>query len=95
MQNKCELCKREVPTTSHHLIPRQVHSKNWCKRMFSKLEMKNRRANLCGDCHPMVHQYFTHAELGRTYNTIETLLSNEKVNKFVTWVSKQNKKAKR
>lgn len=95
MEGKCELCEREVETTSHHLIPRQVHSKNWCKRMFTKLERKNRRANLCGDCHPMVHQYFSHAELGRIYNSVEMLLTHEKVIKFITWVAKQDKKAKR
>lgn len=94
MNDVCDLCAREVPTTSHHLIPKQVHSKNWCKRMFSRDEMKNRRANLCSDCHPMVHQYFSHSELGRIYNTIEALLENEKVNKFINWVSRQNKKAK-
>lgn len=91
----CELCKREVDTTSHHLIPRQIHSKNWCKRMFTKLEMNGRRANLCCDCHPMVHKYFTHTELGKLYNTVEKLLAHEEVAKFVTWVARQNKKAKR
>lgn len=91
----CELCKREGETTSHHLIPKQIHSKSWCIRMFTKDEMRNRRAELCGDCHPMVHQYFTHSELGKTYNTIEKLLTHEKVISFTTWVSNQDKKAKR
>ena len=96
MENSCcEMCKREVPTTSHHLVPKQVHSKNWCKKMFTKDEMKNRRAELCGDCHPVIHQYFSHAELAKLYNTVELLLANEKVGKFVKWVMKQKKKAKR
>jgi hypothetical protein len=95
MEDTCELCKREVETTSHHLIPKQIHSKDWCRRMFTKDEMKNRRADLCGDCHPMVHQYFKHSELGKIYNTVEKLLSHDKVIKFVEWVSRQNKKAKR
>ena len=95
MEGKCELCEREVITTSHHLIPRQIHSKNWCKHMFTREEMKGRRADLCGDCHPMVHQYFSHAELGKSYNTVDKLLTHEKVIKFVEWVSKQDKKAKR
>jgi hypothetical protein len=57
--------------------------------------MKSRRAELCGDCHPVIHQYFTHTELARLYNTVDKLLAHEKVAKFVEWVSKQNKKAKR
>ena len=95
MEGICDLCGREEETTSHHLIPKQIHSKNWCKKMFSRDEMKNRRADLCGDCHPMVHQYFSHSELGRKYNTVEELLTRDKVVKFTEWVSKQNKKAKR
>ena len=95
MEGICELCEREVDTSSHHLIPKQIHSKNWCKIKFSKFDMKNRRADLCGDCHPMVHQYFKHSELGKLYNTVEKLLAHEKVAKFVVWVSNQNKKAKR
>jgi hypothetical protein len=63
--------------------------------MFTKDEMNQRRAELCGDCHPIIHQWFTHAELAKFYNTIELLLANEKIAKFVEWVSKQNKKAKR
>lgn len=95
MEGVCEMCKREVPTTSHHLIPKQVHSKSWCQKMFTKEERNERRAELCGDCHPVIHQFFTHAELAKLYNTVEKLLANEKVGNFVAWVSKQNKKAKR
>ena len=95
MEGKCELCEREVTTTSHHLIPKQVHSKSWCKKMFTKDEMNGRRADLCGDCHPVIHKFFTHAELARYYNTVELLKANEQVAKFVKWVAKQTKKAKR
>lgn len=91
----CEMCKRNLITTSHHLIPKQIHSKNWCKKMFTKEDMNGRRANLCRDCHPFLHRTFTHAELARLYNTVELILANEKVAKFVAWVQKQSKKAKK
>lgn len=91
----CEMCKRDLPTTSHHLIPLQVHSKNWCKKMFTKDEMKNRRANLCRDCHPYLHKKFTHAVLGKLYNTIELIMADEKIVKHIEWVKKQRKKVKR
>jgi hypothetical protein len=96
MENECscELCERVLPLTSHHLIPKQIHSKGWCKRLFTKKEMNSRRADLCRDCHSTVHKFFTHRELGEIYNTIEKLLTNEKVINFVKWVKKQNKKAK-
>ena len=91
----CEMCKRDLPTTSHHLIPQQVHSKNWCKKMFTKDDMKNRRADLCRDCHPYLHKKFTHAELGKLYNTVEKILAHEEVAKHLVWLKKQRKKAKR
>ena len=95
MEGICELCGREEVTTSHHLIPKQVHSKNWCKKKFSRDEMKNRRADLCADdCHPTVHKFFTHKELARNYNTVELLLTNEKIQNYVAWVQKQKKKKK-
>lgn len=89
------MCERDLPTTSHHLIPKQIHSKNWCKKMFTKEEMNGRRANLCRDCHPYLHKKFTHAELGKLYNTVEKILANEKVAKHIKWLKKQRKKAKR
>ncbi len=91
----CEMCERDLPTTSHHLIPKQVHSKNWCKKMFTKEDMNKRRANLCRDCHPYLHKKFTHGELAKLYNTIEKILANEKVGKHIIWLKKQTKKAKR
>jgi hypothetical protein len=33
--------------------------------------------------------------MARTYNTKEALLEHEEIAKFVVWVAKQNKKAKR
>lgn len=91
----CELCKRNLVTTSHHLIPKEIHSKAWCKKRFTKDEMNNRRADLCYDCHPFLHKKFTNAELGKEYNTIEKILANEDVQKFIKWLKKQDKKAKR
>lgn len=85
----CELCGRNQELSSHHLIPKQVHSKNWCKKMFSKGEMNNRRANLCKLCHTTLHKFFTHRELGEVYNTIEKLMLSEKIIKFLVWVKKQ------
>lgn len=63
--------------------------------MFTKDEMNLRRANLCRDCHPYIHRKFTHTELGKKYNTIENIMSDDDVVIFVDWVSKQRKKAKK
>lgn len=87
--SECELCERERELTSHHLIPKQVHSKNWCKKMWTKVEMKQNRAMLCRQCHSAIHKFFTHRELGSIYYTVTLLRNNAKVKKFLTWVRKQ------
>jgi hypothetical protein len=91
----CEMCERYLITTSHHLIPKQIHTKSWCVKMFSKDEMNNRRANLCRDCHPYLHKTFTHTQLGKLYNTVALIMANTDVVKHIKWVKKQRKKVKR
>ena len=95
MEGKCELCERDEDTTFHHLIPRKHHNKDWCKRMFTKEEMKSRGIDLCGDCHSAVHTFIDHKLMVRIYNTKEKLLSHPEIIKFVAWVCRQNKKAKK
>ena len=81
----CDLCEREMKTTSHHLIPVQNHKNKWFKKNFTKEEM-NTRLNLCADCHPAIHKFITEKELGKYYNTKEKLMAHPKVSKFVNWV---------
>lgn len=89
----CELCKRELPTTEHHLIPRKNHNNKWFIKNFSKEEMKNRKIDVCGDCHSAIHKFIpSEKELGRKYNTSEKLLSHPKLAKFIEWVKKQDGK---
>ena len=95
MESKCEMCEREMELTFHHLIPKQVHSKNWCKKKFSRQEMKTRGIDICKDCHSHLHTQYSHAQLARELNTLELILTNEDILRFIGWVSKQRKKAKR
>lgn len=87
--DKCELCDRIKELTSHHLIPKQVHSKNWCKKMWTRIDMKGNRAMLCKLCHKTIHNFFTHRELGGIYYTVELLKSNVKIIEFLKWAKKQ------
>lgn len=87
--NNCELCDRYTYLQSHHLIPREIHSKKWCIRLFSKEEMNRRRAMLCNMCHKAIHRFFSNQELGKEYNTIDKLKTNDKVVSFTTWCKKQ------
>lgn len=84
----CELCEREVYSTSrHHLIPRTVHSNKWFKKRYSRIEMEQ-TVDLCRDCHRQIHRFITEKDLGREYNTLEKLREHEKVKNFVAWLRK-------
>ncbi|MBL8027343.1 MAG: HNH endonuclease [Fibrobacteres bacterium] len=77
--NKCQLCAREAPDEyleKHHLTPK---SKGGTETIVC-----------CIDCGNQVHKLFTIKELEHTYNTLNSLLLNEKVIKWVSWVRKKN-----
>ena len=72
--SKCPLCGRELPEkpSKHHLIPRSL---------------KGRETVLLHRvCHRQIHATFTERELHNYYNTIERILENENIRKFVDWV---------
>ena len=74
----CPLCKREVPEhliEDHHLIPKSKKGKD-------TIEM-------CCMCHDQIHEMFTNKELGKKLFTIELLLQNEKIQKWIGFASKQ------
>lgn len=84
----CTFCKREMELTFHHLIPRTCHKNKWFKDNFTFEDMKTRGVLLCKDCHITVHQTIPNEkELGRYYNTIETLLEQQDIKRFVNWVT--------
>jgi hypothetical protein len=74
----CPLCKRELGsvTDQHHLKPRTFGGKE--KVQIHKI------------CHNKIHSVFTERELDKYYHTIERLLENEHIVKFVKWVSKKD-----
>lgn len=89
-QEICELCERNVPsTTRHHLIPRTVHKNKWFKKNFEK-EAFHKTIDLCRSCHRQIHKFISHKDLGRFFNTKEKLLSHEQVHIFVKWLRKRD-----
>lgn len=75
----CPLCKRQIEGKSsyHHLIPVLKGGKNGPTVLLHQI------------CHDKIHSLFSERELQVNYNTIEKLLQNEEMNKFVKWVSKR------
>ena len=83
------MCGREKRLTFHHLIPRTCHSNKWFRKNFEKEEMKTRGVDLCTQCHKYIHSVHSEKELGRYYNTLEALLADEKIAKYVAYAKKQ------
>lgn len=77
---RCELCKREVETlTRHHLKPK------------SRGGSKGDTINTCLSCKDMIHIFVPNKVLDREYDTLEKLLANEKIKKYVKWISNKKK----
>lgn len=83
--SQCELCDRQVARlTVHHLIPRQKKGHHGPK------------INICAACHKQIHTLFDNTRLAQELNTLEKLKSEPQMNKFLSWVRKQdpNKRVK-
>lgn len=86
---QCSLCKRDnCKIEGHHLIPKQKHNKRFTRK-FTK-EQLNTTAALCSACHYQMHKIFDNKELAENYYTIDLLLENEDVNKWISWISKKD-----
>lgn len=83
------MCGRDRPLSFHHLIPRRNHRRNGFQRRFSKEAMRTRGIWLCGDCHRMLHRRFDARELGLELNTLDAILAEPEVQRFLAWVRKQ------
>lgn len=73
--DECPLCRRKIPIghiDKHHLVPRLKGGKGTQK--------------LHRICHRQIHALFTESELAKKYSTVDALLQNEDVRKFVDWV---------
>ncbi|KAI1087602.1 hypothetical protein F5B19DRAFT_486590 [Rostrohypoxylon terebratum] len=84
----CELCGRDwIDLSYHHLIPRFVHAKA-VRRGWHREEDLQNVAWLCGACHKFVHRFAGHEELARKYYTVELLMAEEGVRRWVDWVGR-------
>ena len=75
----CPLCLRELaePISRHHLIPLSKGGKDTPTVPMHKI------------CQNKIHAVFTETELKNYYFTVERILENEEMQKFVKWVKKK------
>ena len=78
----CPLCGRDIPPeleSRHHLVPKLKGGKTTDGNIVV----------LHRPCHDKVHACFTEAELARSHSSIDALLADERVAKFVAWIKKR------
>jgi hypothetical protein len=71
---KCLICETDEAVEKHHVLPK------------SKGGRGQDTIECCSDCGGQVHMLFTNAELA--IMTLEDLISNERMKKYVVWKRK-------
>lgn len=71
----CVFCKREISTREHHIIP---------KSKGGRITVPT-----CEACESFIHRTFTHAELRDRYSTVESVQGDERYQRFLKWLLKQ------
>ena len=84
----CSICERNAKLTHHHLYPRETHKK-MIKRGYEK-EVLQKTVTICRLCHSTIHRFFTNDELSASYNTLQLLMENEKMQRYSKWASSQS-----
>jgi len=72
---ECPICTRDTPACyqeRHHLVPRAKKGKITIR--------------ICCNCGDMLHKLFTNKELAKKFNTLEKILAQPEVQKWIAWV---------
>ena len=77
MSEECAFCKRKVSTRGHHVVPR-------CKG-------GKQTVPTCQSCEDFIHNTWSHNELRDEFNTVEKILRDQRFEKFLRWLHKQQK----
>ena len=84
----CYCCRREVPLTFHHLIPKKVHRRARFRKHFDKTALQEGIA-VCRLCHRGIHRQYDEMTLATQYNNAEALLADETLARHFEWVARQ------
>mmetsp|Transcript_28653 Transcript_28653/g.44870 ORF Transcript_28653/g.44870 Transcript_28653/m.44870 type:complete len:157 (+) Transcript_28653:464-934(+) len=90
LQGECQLCRRCVRLTKHHLIPKSTHRMMKKQRGLDSRYL-SRTVDICRPCHSAVHRAEDNTSLALKYSTIEALLKHEKIQKWIRFAQKLNR----
>lgn len=88
----CMLCERLMPLTWHHLYPKEVQKK-FLRRGLMTEEDRNSGIRICRQCHNAVHRFFDNEMLAEKLHSVESLMQQESIQKWVAYASKQKARA--
>ena len=88
----CVLCERHMPLTWHHLYPRDVHKK-FLKRGLMTEQDRLCGISICRQCHNTIHRSFDNETLAGRLHSVESLLQEDCMQKWVSYASKQKARA--
>jgi len=84
---KCPICERIPPSLEkHHLLPKPYRNRAEYRRY-----LKKETIHICIDCADMLHQLFTNKELAIEYCTLEKIIANSKIQKWIKWIENKKK----
>jgi len=85
MKNKCPICGREYggEMQDHHLKPVTFKSRT------KEVHDPGNFVHIHKVCHQKIHATFSEHDLFQYYHTVERLLENEDMQKFVKWINKK------
>ncbi|CAM9438962.1 unnamed protein product, partial [Ectocarpus fasciculatus] len=72
--------------TKHHTIPREMHERV-AKKLGTPKDVLNQTILVCRMCHSTIHRFFTNKELALEYNTLDSLVEDERIQKYAKWAS--------
>ncbi len=88
----CVLCERLMPLTWHHLYPKEVQKK-FLRRGLMTEEDRNSGIRICRQCHNAIHRFFDNGTLAEKLHSVESLMQQESMQKWVAYASKQKARA--
>ena len=108
-EGECELCRRSLALTFHHLVPVATHGRYLGKCLPhgvaeaasdrgpapqpSREFLHSYGAMLCRFCHSTVHRFAPNAVLAERFNTLDKLREQPPLARFVEFASRQRQSA--
>jgi 5-methylcytosine-specific restriction endonuclease McrA len=84
----CPFCRRELPLTFHHLIPKKLHRRTRFRKRYTR-EQLNRGIEVCRQCHDGIHDRYDEMTLYRAFSEPGRLSADPELARYFDWVSRQ------